>query len=336
MNFLSEEHNDKADGERHGRKRAYVVTAMYAAVALPATLTFLRVKDAGRLVVRGPNPTPYGYTWSLLLFLVPIAMLSLWFSRYLADRFPKRAFWTAIWVLTPLGFGLDFLLGSLILTFFNPGATLGWSLPAVGGCIPIEEYVFYSTGFLTVLLLYLWCDEYWLSAYNVPDYAAEAKKIPRLAHLHVESVWAGLALLIAAAIYKEFFAPPPFRGGFPLYFAFLLMASFLPSAILFRRTRPFINWPAFSFTMFFVLFVSLLWEATLGVPYRWWGYQPSAMIGITIDAWSYLPIEAVLVWVAVTYTTVIFYEAIKIWQASGRRLREVMIGRSRGGNSHAF
>lgn len=308
------------------RKRAYVVMAMAFAVVLPAGLTFLRVKDAGRLVVASPNPTPFGYTWSLLLFITPLFMLGWWFSRYLADRFPKKAFWTTIWILTPLGFGLDFLLGSVILEFCNPGATLGLNLPAVGGSIPIEEYIFYFTGFLTVLLLYLWCDEYWLSAYNIPDYSTEAKKIPRLAQLHIESVWVGIALLIAAAIYKWGFAPAAYRKGFPWYFLFLLLASFLPSAILFRRTRPFINWPAFSFTLFFLLLVSLLWEATLGVPYRWWGYQPEAMIGITIDAWSYLPIEAVFVWIAVTYTTVILYEAVKIWHASGKGAREMLVG----------
>ena len=47
------------------------------------------------------------------------------------------------------------------------------------------------------------------------------------------------------------------------------------------------------------------WEATLAVPYGWWGYHPRAMIGLDIGAWSNLPVEAVCVWLAVTYTTVI-------------------------------
>jgi hypothetical protein len=31
----------------------------------------------------------------------------------------------------------------------------------MGGPIPVEELVFYVTGFIVVLLLYVWADEYW-------------------------------------------------------------------------------------------------------------------------------------------------------------------------------
>jgi hypothetical protein len=78
--------------------------------------------------------------------------------------------------------------------------------------------------------------------------------------------------------------------------------------------------------MFFTLLVSLLWEATLALPYGWWNYQHGAMIGVFIGAWSGLPIEAVLVWLAVTYGTVILFEVVKIWQASGRRAKQVFLG----------
>jgi hypothetical protein len=40
------------------------------------------------------------------------------------------------------------------------------------------------------------------------------------------------------------------------------------------------------------------------------GYRPEAMVGITVGAWSGLPIEAVLVWCAVTFTTVVIYEVV--------------------------
>ena len=42
------------------------------------------------------------------------------------------------------------------------------------------------------------------------------------------------------------------------------------------------------------------------------------MVGIKIGAWSDLPIEAVCVWIAVSYTTAIVFEVAKLWQASGR------------------
>ena len=42
------------------------------------------------------------------------------------------------------------------------------------------------------------------------------------------------------------------------------------------------------------------------------------MMGLNIGAWFGLPIEAVCVWIAVTYATVIVFEAVKLWQASER------------------
>ena len=41
-------------------------------------------------------------------------------------------------------------------------------------------------------------------------------------------------------------------------------------------------------------------EATLAVPYGWWDYQQKQMMGLFIGAWAGLPIEAVVVWIAVT------------------------------------
>jgi hypothetical protein len=52
-------------------------------------------------------------------------------------------------------------------------------------------------------------------------------------------------------------------------------------------------------------------EATLAVPYRWWTYQQNEMIGLFIGAWAGQPIEAVMVWIAVTYGTTIVYETVK-------------------------
>jgi hypothetical protein len=62
---------------------------------------------------------------------------------------------------------------------------------------------------------------------------------------------------------------------------------------------PVINWRGLSLTLSIILPASLLWEATLGVPYGWWGLQDAEMIGMRITAWSRLPIEKVCVWIAV-------------------------------------
>jgi hypothetical protein len=92
--------------------------------------------------------------------------------------------------------------------------------------------------------------------------------------------------------------------------------------------RRFINWRALSLTLFFMLLVSLLWEATLAVPYQWWGFQHRQMIGLFIGAWSGLPIEEVCIWIAVTYATAIVFEVVKVLLASERSVRDTLVGLS--------
>ena len=45
--------------------------------------------------------------------------------------------------------------------------------------------------------------------------------------------------------------------------------------------------------------------------------------------WSGMPVEAVCVWFAVSFTTVITYEVIKIWQALGKSALEAFFGFSK-------
>ena len=51
------------------------------------------------------------------------------------------------------------------------------------------------------------------------------------------------------------------------------------------------------------------------------------MMGLAIPAWRGLPVEAVCVWMAVSFTTVIVYEVIKIWQALGKGAWEAFFGK---------
>ena len=192
--------------------------------------------------------------------------------------------------------------------------------------MPIEEYAFYVTGFIAVLLLYVWLGEYWLAAYSVPDYSAEARQMRRLLHFHPTSLLLALLLVGAAWFYKKHFALPEDRAGFPGYFTFLVVGAFIPAVSFFPIARRFINWRAFSLTMFFVVLVTLLWEATLALPYGWWGFQHRQMIGLFVGAWHGLPIEEVCVWIAVTYATVIVFEIVKLWQASGRPVKHALLG----------
>ncbi len=306
------------------RKSFYVVFAIVAALVVPAAIALRTVIHPGNLQATSDNPTPLGYTWSLLLFVVPIGALAWWFASRPDLQFPRKAFWRTIAVLAPLGFLLDLLFGNAFFIFPNKLATLGCDVPAVGGAIPIEEFVFYLTGFMLVLLSYIWCDEYWMAAYNVPDYKAAAEGIPRIVRFHFASVVLGVVLIAAAILYRKLFSGTP--QGFPWYFVYLVCASLIPSAGFFHTAQRFINWRAFSFTFFFLLLISLLWEVTLALPYGWWEYHPRVLIGLHIGAWFGLPIEAACVWMAVSFTTVITYEVIKIWKALGTRALEAFFG----------
>jgi hypothetical protein len=305
-------------------KAAAIVLAMLAMLIVPATFTLHSVSAPGKLALES-NPSPHGYTWSLLLFILPTLTIGVWFLPSEGLDIPQRAFWRTIGILVPVGWLLDVVFAQWFFYFPNPQATLGIQAPAFGHSVPIEEYVFYLTGFILILLLYVWLSEYWLAAYTVPDYAREGRSLNGLLQFHPASLILGVVLIGAAIVYKKYFSPV--REGWPGYFMVLVMGGLIPSASLYPAARKFINWRALSLTLFFVLLISLLWEATLALPYGWWNYQHAAMMGVFIGAWSGLPIEAVLVWLAVSYGTIILFEAVKIWQASGRPAKEAFVGR---------
>ena len=320
--------DNKEKSSVHGQKkqdRAFqVFFAIVALLIVPATITLRTIKHPGVLVVSSENTTPLGYTVSLLLFILPLFCVGWWVLRHLKFKFPRTSFWWTIGVLVPSGVVLDLLFGNTFFSFENTHAILGIVVPAVGGPIPIEEFIFYISGFMLILLTYIWCDEYWVREYNIPDYSEAVTGIQRIVHFHLASVVLGVALIGAAFAYKKLVSPT--TDGFPSYFTYLVLAAIVPSAGLFETAKPFINWRAFGFTFFPILLISLLWEATLAVPYHWWGYKKGALIGINVGAWSNLPIEAVCVWLVVTFTTVITYEVIKIWQAMGTKAPEAFLG----------
>ena len=297
---------------------------MLAMISVPAWFALHRVRVSSPAIPLSPDPSPYGYTVSLLLFVVPIIVIAFWFIPQEDLKISRKAFWWTIGLLFPLGALLDFLFASSFFRFPNPGATLGIKAPALGSWVPVEEYIFYFTGFVAVLLLYIWFDEYWLSAYTVPQTAEERSSFDRLLRLHPESLILAIVLIAGAILCRRYIAGDP--SGFPGYFIFLVLGALLPSATLFPSARPVINWRALSLTMFMILLISLLWEVTLALPYGWWNFQDNAMIGLRVTAWSRLPIEEVFVWIAVTWATVIVYEIVKRWKASGKPARYAFLG----------
>lgn len=324
MKPLGTRSNDLTAVTAQARVGFRLVLVMLAVLLVPAALTLRTVHVAPGAAAHTPNPTPLGYTWSLSLFLIPLLVLMGWFVRRPDLGLARRAFVRTMAVLVPLGCGLDLVFGNTYFTFPNRAATLGLDIPARGGGIPIEEFVFYLSGFMLVLLGYIWADEFWMRAYNVPDYRSQAKDLRRIAQFHGPSLALGATLIAAAVGYRKFLAPSP--EGFPWYWVYLNVSAFVPAAGFLRTAVPFVNWRAFSFGFFFLLLISLLWEVTLAIPYGWWGYRPAAMMGLHITAWNGLPFEAVVVWLSVSFTTVITYEVIKIWQALGVGAWEAFFG----------
>jgi hypothetical protein len=305
---------------------AGIVVAMLAMVVIPAAITLHSVHTPFLLMPVNQSSTPYGYTVSLLLFVIPIAFIAGWLLPSEELKLPKRAFGLTLIILVPLGCLLDIVFAQWFFYYPNAGATLGIHAPAFGRPVPIEEYVFYFTGFLVTLLLYVWLGEFWLAAYNVIDYPGEAKKMRRLLQFHPTSLTLAVVLIGAAWFYKKHCALPADQAGFPGYFTVLVVGGLLPAVSFFPVARRFINWRALSLTVFFMLLVSLVWDATLAVPYNWWNFQHHQMTGLFIGAWSGLPIEEIGVWIAVTYATVIVFEVIKVVLASERSVRETLLG----------
>src|SRR5262249_19519168 len=107
------------------RRAFLVIFAISAALVIPAALTLRTVIHPVILQATSDNPTPLGYTWSLLLFIIPIGALGWWFACRPDLQFPRKAFWRTIAVLTPLGSLLDIFFGNFFFFFQNESAILG-------------------------------------------------------------------------------------------------------------------------------------------------------------------------------------------------------------------
>ena len=307
-----------------------IFLAMIALLVIPAALT-LRTVDVAREFVTVDNPTPLGYTWSLLTFILPVLALGWWFLRHEQYKIERKAFWFTIALFTGGGLILDIALGHTFFTFPNSGATLGIHFPGFDfklghfvWDVPIEEFGFYFFGCLFMLLFYIWADLFWFGAYNV-DYETETKLVAKLVRPHPSSAIWGVVFVIAAILYKKF-GPHPYHEGFPGYFTILVIAYVAPTFVFFCTVKPFVNWRAFSLTLYSMWLISLFWEVTLGLPYQWWGYHPEQMIGIFIGGWTHLPIEETLLWSVASWGTTMIYEVTRVYWYMGKPYREALFG----------
>src|ERR1700747_3706799 len=106
------------------RTSAWVVVAMLPMIIVPAALTLNSVRSPAKLEMTADNPTPYGYTWSLLLFIIPILVIAIGFLPKAEIKIPRQAFWWTSGILAPVGCATDFWFASRFFLFEYPGATL--------------------------------------------------------------------------------------------------------------------------------------------------------------------------------------------------------------------
>jgi hypothetical protein len=295
-------------------KDYWVLIGMAAVLIVPFVLTLMTIAQPRALVGDlKANPTHHGYTWSLTLFVVPVVVLACWLAQRRESRIQNRAFWITTLVVSGSGILLDVFFGLSFFSFPNRDAVLGILFKGYSftdgwqKTIPIEEVGFYIFGTLAVLLIYIWGDEFWFAAYNVDDAPRRSTRLGDVISFHPSSAIFGVIVFLVGVLCKKF-GPEP--AGFPGYFLFLTLVSLTPSVLFFPVASPFINWRAFSLGFLFILLVSLFWEATMAVPYQWWGYQPRQMLGLFINGFCGLPIEAPLLWLGVTWATIIIYETV--------------------------
>ncbi len=121
---------------------------MLAMIVIPAVITLETVHQPAPLMPVDQTSTPHGYTFSLLLFIIPAGLIAVWFLPSEGLHIPRVLFFWTLTLLVPLGFLLDFVFAQWFFDYPNRGATLGILAPALGRWVPLEEYVFYFTGFL--------------------------------------------------------------------------------------------------------------------------------------------------------------------------------------------
>ena len=248
------------------------------------------------------------YTLSLGIWIVPIVVISVFlFSRRLLAPEKIFALGATICIMAAIGFVLDLLFAHAFFTFPNPAMVCGWKISG----IPIEEFVFYVTGFWFIVLLYVVCDEWLLRKYNVRDevYARHRAHIMHLVLIHKKSIVAFVALVAAGIGAKSVLNPTP--PAVPGYFIFLTAVAYVPSILFFRATKSFVNWRAVVFSVQLTMLLSIIWEVTLALPRGYWGYQSQHMLGVFIPVWNGLPLEAVTVWIF-SALSILVYEFVKI------------------------
>ena len=317
-----------------GTDLAWKILMFLALIMIPAALTMWTIKDPGTLAFdppNNPNRSPYGYTVSLLLFIIPDIALLRWLYKHPGAGTEFKALTETILLVFVTGCLLDFFLCYQWFYYPNAAATLGINLPAfdittfrwIPNELPIEEFGFYSFGAVFMMSLYAYGDVSWFSRYRHPDPKRHSETIEKIIQPDWRWLWVGLALWGLGWVIKLLLN----GGGLPGYWFFLVLIGVFPPAMMLKTIGPLINWRSFSFMYLALLAVSIVWEATLGVHQGWWNYKHDQMIGIFIGPWGDLPFEAVMMWLISCWAVALMYEVLKLIHYSGKGRKEMLLGR---------
>ena len=287
-----------------------------------------------------------GYTKSLILVYLPWIFLLCWYYKtkdaYL-EKIGKALFWNAIFI-GGVWIVLDIFLANLLFRFPDPNAHLVtfWGYTWAGDCqtiwtifspdcykrtIPVEEVLFYLGSAALLRLLYMWAAEDMFKAYSLPRdvYEREAHDALPLVQWNKRLIITALVILAVGVLVKKFW-PHPYHEGWPYYLFAELVIVFLPLCALYNKVHKFTNPRAFLFVMVLQVLVSIVWEATLALPYGYWNYKLTAMVGLVAIPWSNLALEACFLWVSVAWGVMFMYELSKIKGLTGKSWYQVLRG----------
>lgn len=298
-----------------------------------------------------PDSSRLGYTLSLAMVWGPIAILLFWFTRHPEiKKNSLKAFWLTVCSLVPVWTLLDLLAAPSMFQFPNCFATLqiywpGW-IPGEGftGKVPIEEIFFYLGSCILMLMIYIWGNLFLFKKQQIVINSEEVRRLVPLVRFDYKVLLIGAGVLGFTYIYRFFIfdgqypsfpaplldcrvpAPKMSGGGFPLYFTILFTIVFTPAVMIWHRAWPSVNPAALFFTIVVAVLFSLVWEATLAIPYGWWNYNPRWMMGVFIDPWYNLPVEAVCLWLLAGWGAILIYEFFRMVVVSGLPLFSAALG----------
>jgi len=97
-------------------------------------------------------------------------------------------------------------------------------------------------------------------------------------------------LLALGVVLKATWSPRdgllPYYFTFLDYFTFLVIVALLPAAFPYGTVKDLVNWQTLVVLTLYVVATWVVWEVTLAIPRRGWGYRPEAMLGKMIEPWT--------------------------------------------------